>query len=289
MSYAFAFRYGISTSILNIRRNETIVDAVHFAIRNRFEHIEIINDGFYHTLLIPDEDVEKTKELSKRHKIGLSIHAPFYSIDLASMSERMRRFAVDEIVNSLHFARLMDADWVTFHLGFKFYPAKIMWRVAYGKLRRSLSEILSVAKDVNVKLSMELRSGCFDLGHPALLEKILNMMNDDFLYVTIDTVQAIGFPSMNMEDIIERFKDRIISFHVRDVNPKISKDMLACGEGIVDWGAFVDTLLRLDLKVPLIFEVSDKEGALFSREYLENIVYSKLHPESPESGEESPV
>jgi len=281
LASTFTFKYGISTSILNIRRRETLIDGALFAIRNNFEHIEIINDGFYHSLLIPDEQIDGLRELCRKHKISISVHAPFYSIDLASLSERMRKFAVDELVNSIHFARTIDAEWVTFHLGFKFYPAKALWRKAYKKLRNSIEQILNIAKDVGIKLSMELRSGCFDLGHPALLEKILNEFNyDEYLYVTIDTVQAVGFPIMSMEEIIEKFKDKTISFHVRDTNPEFSKDMLACGEGIIDWGKFIDVLLRLNLKVPLIFEVSDKEGALMSREYLETIVYMKLQPET---------
>ena len=118
---------------------------------------------------------------------------------------------------------------------------------------------------------------------PKLLEKILNdFNNDEYLYITIDTVQAAGFPIMSLSEIIERFKEKIISFHVRDTNPTFSKDMLACGEGVIDWEKFVDILLGLNIKVPLIFEVSDKEGALLSREYLETIVYSKLQPETPE-------
>ena len=283
LSGVFTFKYGISTSILNIRRKETIVDAALFAIRNDFEHIEIINDGIYHTLLVPDEHVEKVRNLCRKHKIGISIHAPFYSIDLASLSERMRKFAIEELVNSLHFAKTINAEWVTIHLGFKFYPAKALWRKAYKKLKKSIEEVLRVAKDLDIKLSMELRSGCFDLGHPTLLERILkDLNNDDYLYVTIDTVQAVGFPIMSMKDIIGKFSDKIISFHIRDLNPAISKDMLACGEGIIDWDTFVDILLKLNIKAPLIFEVSDKEGALMSREYLENLVYSKLQPETTE-------
>ncbi len=280
LSHPFTFKYGVSTSILNVRRKETIVDGIVFAIRNDFRHLEIINDGHYHSVLIPDSHVERVRELSHKHKISLSIHAPFYSIDLASLSERMRKFAVDELINSIHFASIINAKWVTFHLGFKFFPAKTLWGKAYRKLKGSISDLLKVAKDLNVKLSMELRSGCFDLGHPKLLEKILNDFdNDEYIYVTIDTVQAVGFPIMEMSEIIDRFKEKIISFHVRDTNPAFSKDMLACGEGTINWEKFVEILLRLNLKVPLIFEVSDKEGALLSREYLENIVYSKLQPE----------
>jgi len=280
MSYPSTFKYGVSTSILNVRRKETIVTAVKFAIKNDFQHLEIINDGHYHVVLISDEEIEEVKKLSHRNKITLSIHAPFYSIDLASLNKRMRNFAIDEVINSLHFARIINAEWVTIHLGFKFFPAKILWKRTYNDLLDSLSKILKVAKELEVKLSIELRSGSFDLGHPRLLERILNdFNNDDYLYITIDTVQAVGFPMMSMPQIIEKFKDKIISFHVRDVNPTLSKDMLACGEGCVDWDEFVDTLLRLNLKVPLIFEVSDKEGALLSREYLETIIYSKLQPE----------
>jgi len=283
LSHTFTFNYGVSTSILNVRRKETIVDGIIFAIRNDFRHLEIINDGHYHAILIPDEHVERVKELSHKHKITLSIHAPFYSIDLASLSERMRRFAVDELLNSIHFARLVEAKWVTLHLGFKFFPAKALWKKTYQKLKDSMSQILEVAKDLGIKLSMELRSGCFDLGHPKLLEKILDdFNNDEYLCITIDTVQAAGFPIMSLSEIIERFKEKIISFHVRDTNPTFSKDMLACGEGVIDWEKFVDILLGLNIKVPLIFEVSDKEGALLSREYLETIVYSKLQPETTE-------
>lgn len=280
MSVPFTFRYGLSTSVLNIRKNEGILDGVAFAIRNKFEHIEIINDGQFHMVLIDDDEIEQIRELCHRHKISISVHAPFYSIDLASLSERMRRFAIDEIINSLHFAKSIDAKWVTFHLGFKFYPTKVLWKQSFRRLIDSLKKILKITKDLNLAVSMELRSGCFDLGHPILLEKILKAFDyDDFLYVTIDTVQAVGFPKIGMDEIIRKFEKRIISFHVRDTNPSLAKDMLACGEGIIDWEKFVNTILDLNLKVPLIFEVSDKEGALFSREYLENIVYSKLHPE----------
>lgn len=280
MSTIFTFKYGISTSILNIRRNEKIVDGISFAIRNRFEHVEIINDGPYHIALIDDEQIDQARELCHRHKISLSIHAPFYSIDLASLSDRMRIFAIEEIINSLHFAKSIGARWITFHLGFKFYPTKVLWKRSFKKLVSSLEKILDIARDLDIATSMELRSGCFDLGHPILLGKILKTFDyDKYLYITIDTVQAVGFPKIEMEDIIRRFEKKIISFHVRDTNPSLSKDMLACGEGIIDWGKFVDLVLELNLKVPLIFEVSDKEGALFSREYLENIVYSRLHPE----------
>jgi len=281
----FAFKYGISTSILNPRRNESLIDAIEFAVKQSFEHVEIVADGIHHVLYISDEELREIRELSHRNKLSLSVHAPYYSIDLANLSERVRRFAIEEIVNALHFAKAISAKWITVHLGFKFYPTKVMWKRAFEKLCDSLNQVLTLAKDLGIKVGMELRSGYFDLGHPALLDKILKRFNDDYIAVVIDTAQLAGFPNLPMEQIIERFKDKIISFHVRDVNPKIGKDMLACGEGIINWEEFVDILLRLNMKVPLIFEVSDKEGALLSREYLETIVYGKLHPEVGEESE----
>lgn len=283
---AYAFKYGISTSILNIRRHESIVDGVKFAIKNDFVHVEIIADGYYHVLLLRDNEIEAVRELSKKHKISLSIHAPFYSIDLASLSERMRKFAIEEITNAMHFGREIDAKWVTIHLGFNFYPTKVLWKKVFQRLSDSLDKLLKLAEDLNLLVSMELRSGYFDLGHPALLDKLLKKFDTEILGVTIDTAQAVGFPKMTMEEIIEHFAPKIISFHVRDVDPKLSKDMLACGEGVIDWSNFIDLLLRLHLKVPLIFEVSDKEGALFSRDYLENLIYTKLNPEVQEEIEE---
>ncbi|GEM_PF-1808208 len=282
----FAFKYGISTSILNLRRNETLLDATEFAIKHGFEHVEIVADGVHHVVYISDEEIGKIRELSHRNKISLSVHAPYYSIDLANLSERVRRFAIDEVINALHFARAISAEWITVHLGFKFYPTKVLWKRAFEKLCDSLSQILSLAEELGVIVGMELRSGYFDLGHPALLDKVLNRFDDNkYIAVVIDTAQLAGFPNLPMIDVISRFKDRIISFHVRDVNPEIGKDMLACGEGIINWHEFVDILLRLDIKKTLVFEVSDKEGALLSREYLETIVYEKLHPEIIEERE----
>lgn len=283
MSLSFAFRYGISTSILN-PRYETTVHALEFAIRHGFEHVEIIADGLQHVTYIRDDEISAIQELSQKNKITLSVHAPYYSIDLANLSDRIRRFAVDEVMNGLHFAQLVSAKWITIHLGFKFYPTKILWKKAFEKLCDSLKQILSLARDVGITVGMELRSGFFDLGHPTLLEKVLNHFNnDEFLAVVIDTAQLAGFPRLPMRDVISRFKDKIVSFHVRDINPQIGKDMLACGEGIVNWKEFIDVLLELDIRKPLIFEVSDKEGALISREYLETIISEKIQPEVAES------
>ncbi|MCR8501545.1 MAG: sugar phosphate isomerase/epimerase family protein [Candidatus Korarchaeota archaeon] len=285
MSLSFVFKYGVSTSILN-PRYENIVDVLEFAAKHKFEHVEIIADGLQHVAYISDDHISAIQDLAQKNKITLSVHAPYYSIDLANLSNSIRKFAIDEIINGLHLAQLLSAEWLTIHLGFKFYPTKVLWKKAFENLCDSLKQILTLARDVGIIIGMELRSGFFDLGHPTLLEKILNHFNnDEFLAVVIDTAQLAGFPRLPMRDVISRFKEKIVSFHIRDVNPQIGKDMLACGEGIINWNEFISILFDLDIRKPLIFEVSDKEGALMSREYLETIISEKVQPEIIEEQE----
>jgi L-ribulose-5-phosphate 3-epimerase UlaE len=74
------------------------------------------------------------------------------------------------------------------------------------------------------------------------------------LYPDIGNLNAAGCTPEEIEDDITQNVSRIAAFHVKDVQPKIIRN-IGYGTGIVDFEAFFRLLGRLNFRGPLVAEM----------------------------------
>lgn len=129
---------------------------------------------FVRQIWMTPERAEKTKELSEKFGVELSIHAPYY-INLNSLKKRTIAISKRNILKSAELAELMGAKIVVFHPG---YYVGIKPEEAYKNFRTAFEEIekeLKAKKIKNVVLGPETMGRQATFG---TLDELLNLAQE---------------------------------------------------------------------------------------------------------------
>ena len=263
------FIYGVSTSILD-RKKDTVFDAIKFAVKHKFDVIEIVCET---PEILPGytnpEFIKRVKDLAESGRLKIQLHAPFYSINLASFDDEFLNFSRKEILKTIELGYKLEADKITLHIGLCFLPCQFFKEKAMEIAAESMKILLNEASDCGIKLAVENRGGKLDLGKVDELVKLIEMVNSDNLGITFDVVQAnvLGDPLEQLK-VVEKY---LINTHIRDA-PRGKEGLLAVGEGEIDFSSIIEEFIRIGFKGPLIFEVSSRDRAIISRATVEEIL-----------------
>ena len=260
---------GVSTSAFSSLDSD-IIEMMELASINGFNSIEVIcSYPDFEPSRISKKLRRKLRE--KKEELGLEVllHAPFYSINIADFNKEIRELSIREIIDTVTLGYDVGASTVTMHAGLCFLPCKLMYREAMKQLIESLSRIVEYAEEMNVKIALEIRANDFDIGRPSELLFVIKEIRSRYLGITFDTTQAqlIGDPI----EIYHSVKKYCINSHIRD-SKKGREDMLAIGEGEINFNALLSSMKKEGFTGPFIFEVDSLERAIKSKKELLRII-----------------
>ncbi len=182
---------------------------------------------------------EKLKELTLR---VVSLHAPFSEeLDISQVEEEKRNFAISEIKKAIDVLEFLEGNILVFHPStasshFDNLTQK-MYRLSQAK--KSIDEILKYCQDKPIRLALENQLPHILCGYSVDLLKLIWEVNSQKVGICLDTSHANL--AENVNDVVKKFKDWIVSLHVSD-NFGTSDDHNIPGRGNINWQNFVQTL-----------------------------------------------
>lgn len=227
------------------RSNFNLPKAVELAKKDGFDAFEInivLNPISYYSKFI--------KQLKKIKDVRLAVHSDYLDTNLASGNSGIRRESINQLKQTIVFAKKINAKVVVFHPG-KYFK-KIYEAEAYASLFKSMEEIIPFAKKNKVKLAVEnmedaQKMMCVKLDD---LKRVLYRYDD--VHLAFDVAHAAkNFP----EDYISfynTFKDKAIHFHIAGIQKRKSPEEVTLAQSEIDFSDFIkeirgkDAVLRLE-------------------------------------------
>lgn len=261
-------KFGISTFLLGKKDFDSFFEKVKdFPI----EYMEFKTDppNFFPPEL-KDKDIQEIKEKLKSRKLKSSVHSPIYDINIGSLNQKMRQASVESILESLEFAKKIDAEVLVIHGGnlpgdfpTSFLPG------AREMLISSLKKLVEKAKEKRIVIGLENTPK--GRNHQLVKRKeehlsIIEKVNSSDLKVVLDTGHAnvYGLP---LEDYLKSVSKYLCEIHLHNNDGK--KDFhqpLTRGE--IDISNLLDLAKELELSVPIILEMDSVEDFKESFDFL---------------------
>jgi len=217
-------------------------------------NIEVLDES-HHAL--NGRRVKIIREISKSRRLGLTVHAPFADVNIASPVYSFRRVVLKRLKRSMRLASQLGAAFWVFHPGLKtgvshFYPGED-WKLNL----RSIRELLDEANRNGLKITIENTPEPF----PFILKSVNDFtrfyedLGDADLGLTLD----IGHANVNgqIHDFIERFSERLVHVHASD-NKGNFDSHLGIGEGNIEWTKVAKSLKRIEYQGIIIVESEEK-------------------------------
>ena len=276
--------FGISTHLYvadRLDREHLVEIAAHgfdavevFALRSHFDYrdrraavalAEWLDDTRLklHSLHSP---IARTYAGGGRWEEGLSI---------ASADDSRRKAAVDEAMAALGVAAAIPYSMLVQHCGVP-VPYAAAGDNSTGALLRSLEELSPVAKQLGVRIAVEVIPN--ELSTPAALVELLESEIDaSALGICMDVGHArlMG----DVVDAIETCSGHLITTHLHD-NRGRTDDHLVPGKGVIDWNAATLAFQKVGYDGAWMFELAvaaDRkpilEQAARARERLESLLH----------------
>jgi len=217
-------------------------------------NIEVLDES-HHTL--NGRRVKIIREISRSRRLGLTVHAPFADVNIASPNYSFRRAVLKRLKRSMRLASQLCATFWVFHPGLKtgvshFHPEQD-WNINL----KSIHELLEEANRNGLRITIENTPEPF----PFILKsaddfaRFYRDLGDVDLGLTLD----IGHANVNRQiyEFIDRFSDRLVHIHASD-NDGTFDSHLGIGEGSIDWIKVAESL-RLAKYQGIIVMESEKK------------------------------
>ncbi len=267
---------GVNTASLQKRRTVSVKELVYFIIKNNFSAVEF-RDEYPFGENLTTEDAEWVREALAEHKIPVSVHLPFYDINLSAFREDVRLAGVNILLKSLEKAAELGAVTATIHGGSmrsNFY-AEDWFEKAYELSIDSLKRIVSVAESLGITILLEnlnlfKKSERVVHAFPDIMLKTKEALENKIGF-TFDVGHAVSTPIDPVSFVLQLGPDNVRLAHLNDNHLK-SDEHLAVGDGLIDYPSFIKAYITNQWKFPLLFETHSVESALKSKKYLEGLI-----------------
>jgi len=216
--------------------------------------------------------IKKLKELLQTMELTPLLHASYIDVNLASTSDLLRTAAVKRIVNCVKVAYLLDAKYVTLHMGYlheDYLPKRI--NTIRKLAKKSLISILNVARDYQVKICIENKEKKRKrhlMTDPYEIMNFIDSLNNyhEILFVTFDVGHANTW-GCDLKTFFDVIREKIRVIHLHD-NHGTADEHLALGEGSIDFDNLLPYIVSKCNNVPLILEIHTWNGLLKSINYV---------------------
>ena len=198
--------------------------------------------------------------LKETGKQAISYHIPFLALDdLSSPDELSRTRALSRFRAHYKAVQEFECKYLILHPSTEIRTnVKSERDERIGQLRKSLQEMESEIRDLNVKLALEfLPRLC--LGNTLSdMEQILDGMNEELFGVCFD-VNHIMSQYTQIPEMTRKLGKRLFTTHISDYTG-IDECHWLPGHGVIDWKGFVEALKDIDYRGPFNYEIRHQEG-----------------------------
>src|SRR3972149_6053438 len=118
----------------------TTLTSLQFVKEQGLQAMEL---AFTHGVHMSGETAKKVAEENRKHKIALSIHAPYY-INLVSEDAKKIKESKQRILKSCELGHILGARKVIFHPA---YYGKLPKELVYERVKKEIEEMMDVIKE----------------------------------------------------------------------------------------------------------------------------------------------
>jgi len=205
------------------------------------------------------------------------LHSSYIDVNLASFNDISREASLRRTLRCLEIARILDAEYVTIHMGYlhgDHHPHRYNIAKKLGVL--SLIKITEKAHDIGAKVCIENKERSKNRHLLTTPEEILEFLEiaDDVAPNTVFITYDVGHANTWNHDLLSFFKklrDRIRVVHLHD-NDGSSDQHLALGRGNIEFQRLIPKMYNEVKNAIFILEVHDLEGIRESVKVIERIL-----------------
>ncbi len=262
-------QYGVSSAI------ETDVSAFIEQVADTFTTIELVSEYPHVHYSTPNIDV--LSKLKEEYALTYTLHAPFCSVNLASVNPYIRKASVNEILNSIHYASTLGCVLVVVHPGIVSYPRSLSAyeRAAKENELDSFSQICEQAERHKLLVCVENMPRL----PPAFKEawtgnemiKIVNSCESPYVQIAFD-VGHCNTTDIPITSMIKKFGKHIKHVHIHD-NDGVRETHSIVGQGSINWQSVIGALRDAGYSGFLIDEHRTIEGQKQGKAFLEPIIH----------------
>ncbi len=272
-------KIGIGLNLEAVRTSHKSFEwGVQFAKELGYEYIEpMVHWG--RELLSEARYFHSVSMLDDPFRIRDAVEAAGLKLSAFSSHSQLSKpeIAVEYLKQAARFAKECGAPIINTHEGHK-----QTWTTEeedFVLIKYSIMEASKVAARRAIKIGLETHQ-TYSLV-PDKYERILNLVDSPYIGANFDTGNAY-LGGLDPVEQVERFKNRIIHMHAKDIsveqsNAERGKVMgtavgCACGDGVIDWEKIVAIIRPLPQDIVLSVECGSLDQAARSIDYLRKVV-----------------
>jgi len=222
------------------------------------DHVEIVDEGPH---AFNSRRVEMLKRAIEGKNIGLSVHAPFADINIASTSAMIRHAIMKRLKKSMELSARLKPDYWVFHPGIQSAVSDALPNLDWKINLESTRELLREARKYGLRITVENVPEPF----PFLMKRV-----DEFerfygdlgeegldLGITFD----VGHANINgqINEFIGSFRNKIVHVHLHDNNGDLDSH-LGIGYGSINWTRVISALKEINYEGALVIESKSNIG-----------------------------
>jgi sugar phosphate isomerase/epimerase len=184
--------------------------------------------------LVPG-NIAKLKKEIEEYNFSVTVHAPFYDLNLGAFDAGIRNVTVDRLMNTLDVASELGAKIVVVHPGYWPFKSASDRNDWLNNAREGVAAIVKKAEKLNIKIAFE---NIFDR-MPDDLKELVLMASSKNVGVCFDIGHYNMFSALPMREWFEKLGEYIIECHIHD-NDETADQHKPLGTGTLDFVPFVD-------------------------------------------------
>ncbi len=200
----------------------------------------------------------------ENYNLKYSVHSPIINLNIASLTESIRKASVAEIKKSIDFANEINSELVVVHPGSIPFLGRDFEDKIYDLNTQSIKEIGEYGENLGVRAAIENMPtfGGYMYTNPYKLNELLEELD---MSMTLDIGHA-NHAGYGPEDM---YFDSIKHIHAHDNNGD-DDSHYALGDGSIDLKSIISTFEDKNYDGTYIIEVNEMDWVKKSYDYLKN-------------------
>lgn len=210
------------------------------------------------------------QELLQSYALHPSVHACYIDLNLASMSELVRKTAVKRVTQCVQFAAELGASYMTIHPGklSRDHPRSFFLK-AYNQAIASIQELTSACEEHNIMLALENAPNGTDWGvltAPEMIKASLDLVDSKMVGIVLDLGHAHTH-GLDPMVFLRSLAPHIYAFHIHNNNGQ-NDSHNPLYEGTMSYPSLLKKIGMTHDHCPIHIEMHKLEDLISSREYL---------------------